>query len=99
MNGMRVVTVEKANGVNVKDIDGLEAMQSIVGGSIESVPFVHDVYIICNEEGKLLDLPPMLDMGHDVIHGDFFFMKVDGEGEHVDLTDKEISKIKKIIGA
>jgi hypothetical protein len=26
-------------------------------------------------------------------------MKVDGEGEHVDLTDKEISKIKKIIGA
>jgi hypothetical protein len=41
----------------------------------------------------------MLDMGNDIICGNLFFMKVDGEGEHVDLTDKEISKIKKIIGA
>ena len=96
---MKVLTVEKGKGVNVVDIEGLQAMQDIVGGMIESVNFVADVYIICNEEGKLLDLPPMLDMGHDVIHGNFFFMKVDNEGEHVDLTDKEIAKLKNIIGA
>jgi hypothetical protein len=96
---MKVLTVEKISGVNTKDIEGLDAMQKIVGGNIESVPFVPNIYIICNEEGKLMDLPPMLDMGNDIVHGNFFFMKVDGEGEHIDLSDKEIEKIKRIIGA
>ena len=39
--------------------DTLEAMQAVVGGDIEEyMPFEDEVAIICNEEGKLIGLPP-----------------------------------------
>ena len=39
--------------------DTLEAMQVVVGGDIEEyMPFEDEVAIICNEEGKLIGLPP-----------------------------------------
>ena len=39
--------------------DTLEAMQTVVGGDIEEyMPFEDEVAIICNEEGKLIGLPP-----------------------------------------
>ena len=39
--------------------DTLEAMQGVVGGDIEEyMPFEDEVAIICNEEGKLIGLPP-----------------------------------------
>ena len=39
--------------------DTLEAMQEVVGGDIEEyMPFEDEVAIICNEEGKLIGLPP-----------------------------------------
>lgn len=37
--------------------DTLEAMQSIVGGYIEIVGFTEENVIVCNEEGRLLNLP------------------------------------------
>lgn len=39
--------------------DTLEAMQAVVGGDIEEyMPFEDEIAIICNEEGKLIGLPP-----------------------------------------
>lgn len=39
--------------------DTLEAMQEVVGGDIEEyMPFEDEVAIVCNEEGKLIGLPP-----------------------------------------
>ena len=39
--------------------DTLEAMQAVVGGDIEEyMPFEDEVAIVCNEEGKLIGLPP-----------------------------------------
>ena len=35
----------------------LEAFQQAVGGYIETVTLATDLIIICNEEGRLLDLP------------------------------------------
>lgn len=35
----------------------LEAFQHAVGGYIETVTLATDLIIICNEEGRLLDLP------------------------------------------
>ena len=35
----------------------LEALQEFVGGYIETVTLTSDVVLICNEEGRLLDLP------------------------------------------
>ena len=56
---MQVVVVEPKKKPVVQDIDtGLESMQKIVGGSIQAVyPFDEPVALICNEEGKLLNLP------------------------------------------
>ena len=35
----------------------LEALQQIVGGYIETVTFTSDLVVICNEEGRLINLP------------------------------------------
>lgn len=35
----------------------LGVMQQLVGGYIETVTIAEDAVVICNEEGKLLDLP------------------------------------------
>ena len=35
----------------------LEAFQQVVGGYIETVTIATDLCFICNEEGRLLDLP------------------------------------------
>lgn len=35
----------------------LEALQKAVGGHIETVTIASDLVLICNEEGRLLDLP------------------------------------------
>lgn len=35
----------------------LEALQKAVGGYIETVTILEDVTLICNEEGRLMELP------------------------------------------
>lgn len=42
----------------IKIPNTLETFQKYVCGSIESVRLDRDAYIICNDEGKLLPLPP-----------------------------------------
>ncbi len=56
---MRVLVVEPERRPEAKEInDSLEAMQSIVGGLIQPIyPFEDSVALVCNDEGKLLDLP------------------------------------------
>lgn len=56
---MKVLVIEPMKKPAVREIeDGLESLQSIVGGYIEAIyPFEDEVGIICNEEGKLIGLP------------------------------------------
>ena len=76
---MRVLVVEPGKRPIAKEIEtGLEPLQKAVGGLIEAVyPFEEPVAIVCNEEGKLLELPlnrALLDEnGHvyDIIAGTF----------------------------
>ena len=76
---MRVLVVEPGKRPVAKEIEtGLEPLQKAVGGLIEAVyPFEEPVAIVCNEEGKLLELPlnrALLDEnGHvyDIIAGTF----------------------------
>lgn len=62
---MKVLVVEPQKPCRVQEIDGLAAMQQIVGGDIEAVyPFQDSAALVCNAEGKLLGLPmnrPLLD--------------------------------------
>ena len=43
--------------------------QALVGGYIEVVPLElgHDSIMICNEEGKLQNFPPNINLGYDYI--------------------------------
>ena len=77
---MKIIVVEPQKKPAVQEIDaGLEAMQKIVDGSIEAVyPFEEPVALICNDEGKLLNLPLNRalrdDDGnvYDIVSGTFF---------------------------
>ena len=83
--------------VIIKDFDGrpyeaeienkLEAMQKIVGGYIEVIPLTFDDVIVCNEDGKLKDLPHNFNMPvHGSIVGTVIICSEEGEG-FTDFTD------------
>ena len=95
---MQVVVVEPEKKPIVQDIDaGLESMQKIVGGPIEAVyPFDEPVALICNEEGKLLNLPLNRalrdDAGnvYDIISGTFFLCAAPQDSDRfTSLTDQQ----------
>ena len=72
----------------------LEAKQKLVGGLIEVVPY-EDVLIICNEEGKILNMPPNLVFEYDYIAGNCFVIGDDYKNANFkSLTDEEILKYR-----
>ena len=98
---MKVLVVEPMKPCEAREIpDTLEAMQAIVGGGIEATyPFAEPVAVICNAEGKGLDLPynrPLMDesgLPYDIVCGTFFLARV--EGEHfASLTEEQLQKYK-----
>ena len=101
---MRVVVVEPKKKPIVQDIDsGLESMQKIVSGLIEAVyPFDEPVALICNEDGKLLNLPLNRalrdDEGnvYDIIYGTFFLCAAPLDSDRfVGLTDQQVETYMK----
>ena len=96
---MQVVVVEPKKKPTAQDIGSdLESMQKIVGGPIEAVyPFDEPVVLICNEEGKLLNLPLNRalrdDEGtvYDIISGTFFLCAAPPDSDRfAGLTDQQI---------
>lgn len=78
---MRVLLVEPEQNPRAVEIDGsLSSMQELVGGAIQATyPFSEEVALVCNEEGKLLNLPPNRPLQHpetgevyDTVYGNFF---------------------------
>lgn len=59
----------------------LRALQAAVGGLIEIINLEEDVCLLCNEEGKLIDLPGNRRVGDDIIAGTFYICGSDGDGE------------------
>jgi hypothetical protein len=55
---MKVVVCRAGKKAAVEDIGtSLEAMQKVVGGYIERIPLTKGIVLICNEEGRIHDLP------------------------------------------
>ncbi len=57
---MKINVIIKEPGKTARRADvenDLETLQGYVGGYIETVTLCTDLVIICNEEGRLLDLP------------------------------------------
>ena len=96
-NVIRVLIVEPNKQPYVKEIENyFKAMQTVVGGSIESVYLSEDAHIYCNEEGKLMGLTGNRRMDNgDVIAGTFFICGDDGNGEDVSLTDGQLEQYSK----
>ncbi len=98
-NPMTVLVVEPMKRPHVQEIDGsLASMQKLVGGTIQAVyPFDDPVALICNDEGKLMNLPCNRFLydeqrnPYDVICGTFFVVGV-GEENFKSLTDRQIRK-------
>lgn len=74
---------------HIEEIDyTLKTFQEIVGGYIETVPVLHDVTMIVNEEGKIKRMPRNIILGQDfvdMIVGTLILVGVDDESE--EFTD------------
>ena len=77
----------------------LESMQRVVGGLIQVLyPFEEEIAIICNDEAKLLHMPPnrgliMDGQVVDIICGDFFVVGC-SNNNFCSLTDEQAEKYK-----
>ena len=79
--------------------DSLEAMQDAVGGLIEEyMPFEDEVALICNDEGKMLGMPPSRAIRDedgqviDIIAGPFFIAYAPVESEKFLSMPKELEE-------
>lgn len=93
---IRILYKEVGKEPQIMFIDNtLEVKQKLVGGLIEVVPY-EDVLIICNEEGKILNMPPNLVFEYDYIAGNCFVIGDDYKNaDFKSLTDEEILKYRK----
>jgi len=76
---MTILKIEPGKSPRTEEIKGdLKSMQSVVGGYIQAIyPFEESIALICNEEGKLLNLPfnralTMDGKIYDIVCGTFF---------------------------
>lgn len=101
---MRILVVEPERRPEVRDIDGsLESMQSIVGGLIQPIfPFDEPVALVCNDEGKLMNLPANRGLRdkngkiYDIVCGTFFICGAPADSDHfTSLTPEQIERYQK----
>ena len=102
---MRVLVVEPERRPEVREIDGsLKSMQSIVGGLIQPMyPFDDPVALVCNDEGKVMNLP--LNRGlrdedgqiYDIISGTFFLCGTPADSDNfASLTPEQIKQYEEL---
>lgn len=96
---IKVVMVRPGKFATIEEIDrSLESYQQVVGGYIEQLcPYDDPVAIVCNEEGKLSNLPLNCSLLHpeygmwDIIAGTFFVCGL-GEEDYCSLTEELAEK-------
>lgn len=100
---MRVLVVEPEHRPEVREIDGsLEAMQNIVGGLIQPIYLDDSVALICNDEGKLMNLTANRGLRnsdgqiYDIVCGTFFLCGAPPDCDHfTSLTPEQIERYRK----
>ena len=94
---IRCLVVEPGEKPTAQVIENtLEAKQEIVGGLIELVQLSDTADLICNEEGKLIGLPPNRILGDDIIAGTFLVVGSEWDNENfVSLSDEDVEKYSK----
>ena len=97
---MRVLVIEPECRPEVREIDdSLKAMQEIVGGYIQPIYLDDSVALVCNDEGKVMNLP--LNRGlrdkngqiYDIVSGTFFLCGAPADSDHfTSLTPEQIEQ-------
>ena len=95
-NKVRVLYKEINKKPVVMEIDNtLEAKQKLVGGLIEVVSYQKDMLLVCNEEGKIRNMPVNCIFPADYITGNFFVIGDDPKnGDFKSLTLEQIKRAK-----
>lgn len=95
---MQVLVVEPERRPEVREIDGsLKSMQEIVGGLIQPIYLEDSVALVCNDEGKFMDLPANRGLRdkegqiYDIVFGTFFLCGAPANCDHfTSLPPKQI---------
>ena len=102
---MRVLVIEPERKPEEREInDSLKAMQDIVGGLIQPIyPFEEPVALVCNDEGKLMNLPANRGLRdesgqiYDVICGTFFLCGAPPDSDSfTSLSPEQIERYRKL---
>lgn len=91
---MKILIVEPGKYPRQAEIKGgLKEMQEIVGGTIQAVyPWEEPVALVCNDEGKLDNLPLNRSLeDYDIISGTFFLCGI-SEDNFSGLNDRLLKK-------
>ena len=95
MNKIRVLIVEPHKEPRqIKIVHTLENLQKSVDGLIEYIELDYQTDLICNEEGKLLNMELNRRLGNDIIAGTFLVVG-QHNGDTISLSRKQIRKYKK----
>lgn len=101
---LHVLVVEPERRPEVKEIDDtLKTMQGIVGGLIQPIyPFDDPVALVCNDEGKFMNLPANRGLRdrngqiYDIVFGTFFLCGAPADCDHfTSLTPEQIEQYRK----
>lgn len=90
---MNVLMIDTEHRMYWDDVPNtLEALQAAVGGNIEVVPMDTHLCVICNEEGKLLGLPPVAAMParRDVLCGTLVICRTTSDGEFTNAEEDDL---------
>ncbi len=99
---MRILVVEPEHKPEVREInDSLKEMQGIVGGLIQPIYLDDSVVLICNDDGKLMNLPANRGLRDengqmcDILFGTFFLCGAPADSDHfTSLTSEQIERYK-----
>ncbi|RKI68160.1 DUF3846 domain-containing protein [bacterium 1xD42-67] len=101
---MRVLVVEPESRPEVREInDSLKEMQGIVGGLIQPIYLDDSVALVCNDEGRLMNLPANRGLRnkdgqmYDIVFGTFFLCGAPADSDHfTSLTTEQIEQYRKM---
>lgn len=100
-NTIKVLMVEPGEHPKEVELDNtLDALQKAVSigceeqGLIEIIGMEDGVCLLCNEEGKLLQLDGNRRVGDDIIAGVFYILGEDDEGELTSLPQDVMERYK-----
>lgn len=97
MPKIRAMVVKPGVQPEVMEVhNSLDTFKGIVGGYIEVVHIGEGVLLVCNEEGKILDLKPNRRVGYDTICGDFVLVGYNGGSDFISLTDDQVDYCSKL---